>query len=139
VVQQVRPDRSFLGDEKSTYGRVYYKANCYFGATEALLDKDGEETEKDTTYYFKIYFDIDESIFPQVSKIGRSGYVSIKSRRYIRNGNGDRIDCNIFGLVFSYSCWSGKIEDLEFQFDHVNPQIPVDWKIVNNKMVIIDN
>jgi hypothetical protein len=42
-------------------------------------------------------------------------------------------------LVFSYSCSSGKAEDLLFEFAHLNPQIPIDWKVVNNKMVIIDS
>ena len=141
---------SFLNNEALLSQRIFV-SQYYQETIEPLLDDYGEPiVGADTAIYSKIHFIVDESFAPKIKKlgwtqqnseIGRSGMILLKSKRYIYGEIGSEfgiVDCELFDLIFNYSCHSGKIEDLYFEFDHVSPQIPKDWKVVNNKIVIVD-
>lgn len=142
--------RSFLNNNASIPNRIF-ESHYYQESIEPLLDDYGKPiVGEDTAIYSKIIFQLDEQCEPRIKKqgsiqqgseLGNSGMVFLKSKRYMYAVNGSElaiVDCELFDLIFSYSCHSGKIEDLYFEFDHVSPQIHRDWKVVNNKIVIVD-
>ena len=142
--------RSFLNKDVLIANRIFV-SQYYQESIEPRLDDYGNPiVGADTAVYSKIYFSVDEQFAPKIKKlgwtqqnseIGRSGMILLKSKRYIYGEIGSEfgiVDCELFDLIFNYSCHSGKIEDLYFEFDHVSPQSPKDWKVVNNKIVIVD-
>lgn len=104
-----------------------------------LLDENFEPLGTTETLIVPINFIIDEKIKYRLIKGENNGSIIVNANRYVRDENGYRIKSQNFDLVFEYTHTAADSMDVKFELAYVQPRVPVTWKIVENKMVIVDS